>query len=78
VTEFNPPRNWKWVSAFLWLTVSYDHQFLPRDAANTTMVFIVEAEGFGKGILGRIFARIYRRDLERAVPLLIAKIERQG
>ena len=32
VTEFDPPRNWKWVGAFLWLTVIYDHQFEPLDA----------------------------------------------
>ena len=32
MTEFNPPRNWKWVGPFLWATVIYDHQFEELDA----------------------------------------------
>jgi hypothetical protein len=78
MTEFNPPRNWKWVGGFLWLTVVYDHQFEPLDAGRTKLVFVVAAQGFGAGTLGRLFARIYRRDLERAIPLLIAEMEAQA
>ena len=78
VTEFNPPRNWKWVGAFLWLTVIYDHQFEPLDSEHTKLVFIVEASGFGASILGWPFAWIYRRSLERAIPLLIAEMEGLG
>src|SRR5438876_11318248 len=75
VTEFNPPRKWKWVGAFLWLTVIYDHRFEPLDAEHTKVIFVIEAKGFGASILGRLFAWIYRRNLERAVPLLIAEME---
>src|SRR5437879_3096619 len=78
MTEFNPPRNWKWVGGFLWLTVIYDHQFEPLDVEHTKLIFIVEANGFGASILGRLFAWIYRRNLERAIPLLIAEIEGQA
>jgi hypothetical protein len=74
VTEFNPPRNWKWVGAFLWLTVAYDHQFEPLDAEQTKMLFIVEADGFGASILGRLFARMYRSSLEKAIPRLVAEM----
>jgi hypothetical protein len=76
MTEFNPPRNWKWIGAFLWLTVIYDHQFEPVDAVRTKLNFVIEATGFGASILGRLFAWIYRRNLERAIPLLIAEMER--
>jgi hypothetical protein len=78
VTEFKPPQSWKWVGAFLWLTVLYDHQFEPLEAERTTLTFIVEAKGFGAGILGWVFAWIYRRNLERAIPLLIAEMEGLG
>src|SRR5262249_17159210 len=78
VTEFNPPRNWKWIGGFLWLTVIYDHQFEPLEAQRTRLIFIVEAKGFGAAILGRLFAWIYRRNLERAIPLLIAEMEAQA
>ncbi len=25
MTEFDPPKSWKWKGPFLWLTVYYDH-----------------------------------------------------
>ena len=74
VTEFNPPRNWKWIGAFLWLTVIYDHRFESLDAERTRLIFIIEAKGFGASILGRLFALIYRRNLEKAIPLLVAEM----
>src|SRR5437588_5109313 len=74
MTEFDPPRNWKWVGAFLWLTVIYDHRFEPLDADHTQLIWIIEAEGFGASILGRLFAWIYRRNLERAIPRLVAEM----
>jgi hypothetical protein len=78
VTEFNPPRNWKWVGGFLWCTVFYDHQFEPLDAEHTKLILIVEANGFGARFLGRLFAWIYRRNLEKAIPLLLAEMEGQA
>jgi hypothetical protein len=74
MTEFNPPRSWKWVGGFLWLTVIYDHQFEQLDAEHTKLTWIVQATGFGASILGRLFAKIYRGNLERAIPLLIAEM----
>jgi len=71
MTEFNPSRSWKWVGPFLWATVHYDHQFEALDGAHTRLIWVVEAQGFGAGILGRLFAMIYRRHLEKAIPLLI-------
>src|SRR6478672_1792577 len=74
MTEFEPPRNWKWVGRFLWLTVIYDHQFEPLDSNQTKLIWVVQAKGFGAGILDRVFARIYRVNLEKAIPLLIAEM----
>jgi Polyketide cyclase / dehydrase and lipid transport len=74
MTEFNPPGNWKWVGPFLWATVHYDHRFEALDAEHTKLIWVVEAKGFGASILGRLFARIYRVNLERAIPLLIAEM----
>jgi hypothetical protein len=74
MTEFNPPQNWKWVGSFLWATVIYDHRFEPLDAGHTRLTWIVQAEGFGASVLGRLFARIYRRNLDKAIPLLIAEM----
>ena len=74
ITEFNPPHNWKWVGRFLWLTVIYDHWFESLDAGHTKLTWIVQAKGFGASVLGRLFAKIYRGNLEKAIPLLIAEM----
>jgi len=74
MTEFNPPRNWKWIGPFLWLTVIYDHRFQALDGGHTNLMWVLEAKGFGARILGRLFAKIYRRNLEKAIPLLIAQM----
>ena len=74
MTEFNPPRSWKWVGSFLWLTVIYDHQFEELEAEHTKLTWIVQATGFGASVLGRLFAKVYRGNLEKAIPLLIAQM----
>jgi hypothetical protein len=74
VTEFHPPQSWKWIGGFLWLTVHYDHQFEALDGEHTKLTWIIEAEGFGASILGRPFAWIYHRNLERAIPRLIREM----
>jgi carbon monoxide dehydrogenase subunit G len=74
VTEFNPPRNWKWVGQFLWLTVIYDHQFEAIDSKHTRLAWTVSAQGLAAGTIGRLFAMIYRRSLEKAIPRLIRQM----
>jgi hypothetical protein len=74
VTEFNPGRNWKWVAPFLWLTCHYDHWFEELGPGQTRLTWLIEAEGFGASIIGRLFAMIYRRSLDRAIPLLVEEM----
>jgi hypothetical protein len=76
MTEFNPRRNWKWVGPFLWATVINDHHFEALDGQHTKLIWVVEATGFGASILGRLFGKIYRRHLEKAIPLLVAEIKK--
>lgn len=70
MTELNAPRNWKWVGNFLWLTVHYDHRFEALDERRTKLIWIVGAEGFGASIIGKLFAAIYNKNLDRAIPNL--------
>lgn len=77
MTEFNPGRNWKWVGPFVWLTVQYDHRFEPLSSDQTRLRFVLEASGFGVNVFGRVFAKIYRRNLARAIPLLVSQMENQ-
>ena len=78
MTELNVSRNWKWAGQFLWLTVHYDHQFEAVDNEHTRLIWIVQADGFGATVFGKAFALMYRRNLDRAIPLLIAKMKDQN
>ncbi len=75
MAEFDPGRSWKWIGPFLWLTLSYDHRFEALTESRTRLTWIVEAEGFAVGLLGRLFAAIYGRNLDRAIPRLQALFE---
>lgn len=74
VTEFNPYRNWKWVAPLLWLSCHYDHLFEELNPAQTKLTFVIEARGFGKSVIGRLFARIYRKSLDRAIAMLVEEM----
>ncbi len=78
MTEFNPGRNWKWVGGFLWLTVHYDHRFEQVTPQQTKLVWIIEGEGFGVTVFGRMFAKIYDKNLAMAIPALIAEMNGRG
>jgi hypothetical protein len=76
VVEFNPYSNWKWVGPFLWLTVRYDHQFEPMASQRTKLTWVVDADGVAVSLFGRLFAAVYRRSMERAIPRLVAEMAR--
>ena len=75
--ELNPGSNWKWVGPFLWITVHYDHQFKRIGEEESEICFVLEGEGFGVAVFGRLFAAIYARNLDRAIPNLIKELERE-
>ena len=78
MTEYNPRHNWKWVGKFLWLTIEYDHQFEALNSEKTKVRFVVDARGFAVGLFGRLFAVVYRRNLEKAIPRLVSEVEAVG
>jgi hypothetical protein len=38
------------------------------------MTFVIEANGFGKSVIGRLFAKIYSKTLDRAIRRLIQEM----
>ncbi|MCI0694143.1 SRPBCC family protein [candidate division KSB1 bacterium] len=74
MTELNPPHNWKWAGPFLWLRIEYDHCFEAIDRQRAKLTWIVRAEGVGVALFGRLFGMIYNRNLDRAIPNLIAEM----
>jgi len=75
MTEFDPPRHWKWVGPFLGLQIYYDHVFAQDEPGKTKIRFTVDSTGGPTVLFRPIFAMIYRRNLEQAIPLLIQEIE---
>jgi hypothetical protein len=75
--ELNPGVNWKWVGPFLWLTVHYDHRFQRLGPEQVALEFLVDGEGLGVSVFGRLFAAIYALNLDRAIPRLVAELEKQ-
>ena len=72
--ELNAGANWKWAGKFLWLTVHYDHRFDRLGPRETGIRFVLDGEGVGAASLGRLFAALYARNLDRAIPNLIQEL----
>jgi len=75
MVEFDPPRHWRWVGSFLGSPILYDHIFSQTEPGQTTVRFTVDVGGGPGALLSGIFGQIYRRNLDRAVPLLVREIE---
>ena len=70
VSEFQLHQNWKWRGSFLWMRMEYDHRFEPLGYDKTKFTWIIEGEGTGASTIGRVFAWQYKRNLDKAIPLL--------
>ncbi|MFI5092028.1 MAG: SRPBCC family protein [Candidatus Acidiferrales bacterium] len=78
MVEFDPPRHWKWTGSFLGSQVLYDHAFSQIDSGRTEIRFTVDVSGGLSRIIGWLFGGIYQKNLDRAVPLLVRKIESES
>ena len=70
VTEFQLHQNWKWRGPFLCMSMEYEHRFEPLGDDKTKFTWIIEGEGIGASTIGRVFAWQYKRNLDKAIPLL--------
>ena len=60
---------------FLWLTIDYANRFEKVGDRRTRLEWTVEAEGRGVAVFGRLSRAIYSRNLDRAIPGLVAEME---
>jgi Polyketide cyclase / dehydrase and lipid transport len=72
VTEFQDGRRFRWEGSFLWLGLGYDHLVTTDEVGRVSVTFTVEGAGVGVNSIGRLFASIYARNLDRAIPRLQA------
>lgn len=73
VTEFEDRRRFRWEGSFLWLDLGYDH-VVETLGRGSRITFSVDGRGRGINSLGRLFARLYARNLDRAIPRLQARL----
>jgi carbon monoxide dehydrogenase subunit G len=69
MTAWDPPRRWEWTGAMAGLRVVYDHRFEPNDAG-TLLTWTVDLVGALAPIVKPVFARVYGRNVDRAIPRL--------
>ena len=74
MTEFDDQHRFRWDGRFLWLDLGYDHRVEPIDDSRSRITFTVFGHGIGINSIGRVFARIYGRNLDAAIPRLQAEL----
>jgi Polyketide cyclase / dehydrase and lipid transport len=72
VTEFQDGRRFRWEGSFLWLGLGYDHLVTTDEVGRVSVTFTVDGAGVGVDTIGRLFASVYARQLDRAIPRLQA------
>ena len=70
VTEFQDGRRFRWEGSFLWLGLGYDHVIRTDNTGRVHITFTVDGAGIGVDTIGRLFASVYARQLDRAIPRL--------
>jgi hypothetical protein len=72
VTESQDGRRFRWEGSFPWMGLGYDHLVTTNDTGLVSITFTVEGAGVGVNTIGHLFASIYARNLDRAIPRLQA------
>lgn len=70
VSAWEPPVRWEWIGRFPGLRVYYDHRFEPRGPTSTRMEWLVTLRGPIAPLIRGVFARVYGRIVDRAIPRL--------
>jgi hypothetical protein len=74
VSSYDEGRGWEWIGPVLWVTIRYDHRFAAT-AEGTRLTWTVSEDGTRRSLRGRLFASIYGRLVDRAIPRLQAEMK---
>jgi hypothetical protein len=78
MSAWEPPRRWEWVGGLPGVRIYYDHRFEPSGPRSTQLEWLVALRGPLAPLLRRVFARIYGRNVDRAIPRLQEWFRRPG
>jgi hypothetical protein len=70
MSAWEPPNRWVWVGGVPGVRISYDHRFTASGHTATRLEWLVELRGPLAFLVRPIFARVYGRNVDRAIPRL--------
>ena len=70
MSVWEPPVRWEWVGGLPGVRIYYDHRFESAGPAATRLEWLVELHGPLAPFIRPVFARVYGRNLDRAIPRL--------
>ncbi|HEX6011511.1 MAG TPA: SRPBCC family protein [Geminicoccaceae bacterium] len=70
MSVWEPPVRWEWVGGLPGVRICYDHRFESSGPAVTRLEWLVELHGPLAPLIRPVFARVYGRNLDRAIPRL--------
>ena len=70
MSAWQPPSRWEWVGGLPGLRIYYDHRFESAGPASTRLEWVVTLRGPISPLIRRVFARVYGRKLDLAIPRL--------
>jgi len=73
MTEFDPPRSWTWTGRAMGVTIDYQHRFETVSPQTTRLVWVVRSRRRA-GVRARLFALVYARLIDRAIPRFVASV----
>ena len=73
VTSYVEGARWEWIGKVLRLTIRYDHRFV-EEGGRTRLTWTVAEDSTRRSIRGRLFAAMYARLVDRAIPRLQARL----
>jgi carbon monoxide dehydrogenase subunit G len=76
MAAWESPRRWAWVGGLPGVRIDYDHRFAPSGPDAARLEWVVTLSGPLALVVRPVFARVYSRNLDRAIPRLQAWIIR--
>ncbi|CAN5900951.1 hypothetical protein BH23ACT10_BH23ACT10_38540 [soil metagenome] len=70
MSAWEPSERWEWTGGLPGVRIVYDHQFHAVDDATTTLTWVVTVDGPLAWLVRPVFARVYGRNLDKAIPQL--------
>jgi carbon monoxide dehydrogenase subunit G len=70
MSVWEPPVRWEWVGGLPGVRIHYDHRFESSGPAATQLEWSVELHGPLAPLIRPVFARVYGRNLDQAIPRL--------